>query len=565
MILKNFKISQKIYFLGIAQLILMLVMGLVSITQMNKIGNELVDIAEDDIPLTRSLTKITEHQLLQALTFEKTLVKALKIEREGEKHRSKMLAYSEETANLAELVAKEVAETEAFIRSAIPKLHSEKAVEEYEKLLKQLGVLSKDFSNLNSKVINFLELARNNQIDELLARAPEIEKMEDKLDEALIVMLDEVQGFTLAAAGQARKDEENAIFWQIVIFVVAVLFGISTPFFIARSISVPVNELAIRLDQVAGGDGDLTIKLDDRAKDETGDVARAFNRFIESIRQLIANTNVQADALGNSSEQALDAMQKTLLDVDQQRLETEMVATAVNEMSATTQEVARNAASASTITDQVAQNVMEGRQEAVGTHSIIEKLNQEVSDASQVLEDLVSETNKIGSVLDSIQGIAEQTNLLALNAAIEAARAGESGRGFAVVADEVRSLAQRTQNSTLDIQGLVERLQAETQNAVASMNKGSESAQLCLHKSEETTQTFDRAAKSVQEISDLNTQIAVAADQQSQVAEEVNRNLNNIQDMANSTTEGTQRTAAANETIAKSLIDLNTSLNMFQT
>lgn len=283
------------------------------------------------------------------------------------------------------------------------------------------------------------------------------------------------------------------------------------------------------------------------------------------LRDLISGTSTQADSLGESAEVALSVMQITLRNVEQQRQETELVATAMNEMSETIQEVARNANSASQVTDIVSSNVVEGRAESLETQSIMTQLTSEVEEASTVIQTLVTETNKIGSVLDTIQGIAEQTNLLALNAAIEAARAGETGRGFAVVADEVRSLAQRTQKSTVDIQELVTRLQNEANNAVRSMGKGSDSAQRCLIKATATAKTFEKASEAVGEISDLNAQIASAAEQQSHVAREINDNLIRIKEVAETTSEGAKETERANQQIATSLIDLHTSLNVFQT
>jgi methyl-accepting chemotaxis protein len=237
-----------------------------------------------------------------------------------------------------------------------------------------------------------------------------------------------------------------------------------------------------------------------------------------------------------------------------------MVATAVNEMSGSTQEVARSAAHASQV---LKEKVTEGRQEAIETQSIIKQLAEEVSEASNVIKSLVEETNNIGSVLETIPRIAAQTNLLALNAAIEAARAGETGRGFAVVADEVRTLAQRTQTSTVDVQDLLLRLKTEANNAVTSMNKGTESAATCLEKSAKTSQTFEEASDSVTQISDLNVQIATAAEEQSAVAEEINRNIVRISDLADITAQGAKSTSEANATIAKRVIDLHTNLNVF--
>lgn len=563
--LNNLKISQKIYFLGSIQLLLMLIMGLTSINQMAKIGVELVEIAEDDIPLTRHITKVTEYQLQQAVYFEKALVRAA-------------LAYSGDTdaqAELPEIVkrvktyrdktSQELEETKRFVAKVSSQLHSEEVIAEFAKVGRELEKIGANYQELSKQIDDVFSLLEQSRFEDVMQTARSVEDLEEKMDVVLVALLEEVQNFTLNAAIKAEGDEKLGIALMWSIFSLTLVLGVVLPYFVARTISVPINNLKSRLGEVADGDGDLTVRLDDECKDETGDVARAFNKFMGVLRDLISGTSKQADSLGDSAEIALNIMQSTLKNVEQQRVETEAVAAAVTQMTATTQDVAKSAAKASTVTSSVSNSVNEGRRGALETQQIIQQLNDEVSEASDVIRNLVTETNKIGSVLESIQGIAEQTNLLALNAAIEAARAGESGRGFAVVADEVRSLAQRTQTSTVDIQDLIERLQTEAQNAVASMEKGSESASVCLQRATQTAETFKKAETAVGEIADINTQIAAAAEQQSAVACEIDRNLNNIKEIAMSTSSGAQQTAKANETIAKSLISLHTSLNAFQT
>ena len=321
--------------------------------------------------------------------------------------------------------------------------------------------------------------------------------------------------------------------------------------------------LSERLKEIGNGDGNLTISLNESARDETGDVARAFNQFLTVLRGLISKTNNQAHELGSSSEKALSVMRKTASDVEQQRHQTELVAAAVTEMNATTREVAQSTNHAAEVTQQVSERVAEGKQVADDSQQIMSQMAAQVGEASSVIESLVAETNNIGSVLSSIQGIAEQTNLLALNAAIEAARAGESGRGFAVVADEVRTLAQRTQSSTVDIQELLIRLQTEANNAVTSMSKGSESTALCLEKSSMVSQAFKDAEKAVEEISQLNIQIATAAEQQSVVTEEISENLVNISTLADETAQGAKTTENANVAISQRVSELHTNLSLF--
>jgi len=564
-LLDKLKISQKVYALALPQLILMLVMGFVSISQMSKIGVELMDIAEIDIPLTNEITKITEKQLHQAILIERMLFKAA-LSKLGDINADKeALQLAKDVDSSSTEITKKLKSTIAFAQSSLNKLHSEEAKNKLTGVLRNLQSIDKKYAKITLLITKISSATGSHDFESIIEISQDLEEKEDKLEHELVDLLNDIEQFTLNSAIKAEHDEQQAIKWIWIVFIIAVSFGISVPYFIARGISQPVITLGERLNEIASGDGDLTVRLSTDSKDETGDVARAFNTFMIKFRDLISGTSTQADSLGESAEVALSVMQITLKNVEQQRQETELVATAMNEMSATIQEVARNANSASQVTDIVSSNVVEGRAESLETQSIMTQLTSEVEEASTVIQTLVTETNKIGSVLDTIQGIAEQTNLLALNAAIEAARAGETGRGFAVVADEVRSLAQRTQKSTVDIQELVTRLQNEANNAFRSMDKGSDSAQRCLIKATATAKTFEKASEAVGEISDLNAQIASAAEQQSHVAREINDNLIRIKEVAETTSEGAKETERANQQIATSLIDLHTSLNVFQT
>lgn len=561
--LKHLKIAQKIYALGIFQQLLMLLMGGTAILQMSKIGAELIDIAEVDIPLGEYVTLITEHQLEQTILFERALFHSALSQQNVQGSAQHFIELKSDVVKMSQVIKKEILSTEGFVEKSIAIMHTDEGKAKLRHALSVLKDIEQKYNILNDKMQSILSEVDTTELASLANSVVELEVLETALRHELIDLLEEIQKYTEKAALQAEHDEQRGIVWIIVIFVAALIIGSILPYVIGRSISVPIRLLSTRLNEVASGDGDLTLSLDESAKDETGDVARAFNKFLGVLRELIRNTNAQADVLGASSEVAMKAMRETETNVDKQRTETEMVATAVTEMSSTTQEVAKSTEYAADLTQQVRDKVSEGQQDAVETQGIIKKLSEEVAEASHVIQNLVEETNSIGNVLESIQGIAAQTNLLALNAAIEAARAGESGRGFAVVADEVRTLAQRTQTSTVDIQELLLRLKSEADNAVTSMNKGSESAQACLLKSAKTSKTFEEASTSVDLISDLNAQIATASEEQSAVAEEVNKNLLNISHLAEVTAEGAKNTSEANNTIAKRVIDLHANLNVF--
>jgi len=563
-VLSKIKISHKIFLASAIQLLLILLVGSIGIIQMAKIGAELFDIAEEDIPLTRSLTLLTEHQLEQTIYFERAIIKSLLVQRGDSKAREELKKITKKINALSKKVEEEILTTEDFVAEAILKLHSQKAKEKYKEIggvLKEIEILYKSIAKDNNNLLNIISVRYT---DDATALIKKVEAQQDILDHKLVDLVNDVQEFTLQAALKAEHDEKQGLKLIVITLVVSLLFSIAIPFIIGRAITKPINFLKDRLHEVAVGDGDLTLRLDDSSKDETGEVATSFNTFLIKLSNIITNINGSAEVLGKASEEAISVMGETVNNVKKQYSETEVVANAVSEMSETINSVAKSTSDAAVVAETVKQRVDEGKTAASETHIIIEKLAGEMGQASNVIEALAEETNNIGSVLDTIRAIAEQTNLLALNAAIEAARAGDTGRGFAVVADEVRSLAQRTQTSTGDIQTLVEGLQKEASNAVSSMKKGSESTEMCLSKSVETTEAFQDASRAVSEISDLNLQIATAAEEQSVVSIQINDSLKNIKEIAETTNTGAQKTSSSNQKIAERVLDLHTNLNQFQ-
>jgi methyl-accepting chemotaxis protein len=562
--ISNLKIIQKVFLLSFIQLCLILAIGFIGITQMAKIGAELMDIAEKDIPLSHSLTQLSEHQLQQAIYFERALFQASLVKLGKTEMQKAFSNTQKKLTNISLTIDKEIVEIEVFIAHHIPLLHSVESIKEFEHVLTETKTIESLHHTLNNKIEKVISKLNNDEFELAVSLALDTEKLEDEIDHKLIELLHEVQTFTAAAALKAEGDEKDGLNLIITTLCVTLIIAIVLPIYIGKLITNPIITLKERLAEVAGGDGDLRIRLDDTAKDETGDVSRAFNQFMTKLGLVIGNVNNAADELSKASETAVEVMQKTLSNVELQRNETEMVATAVTEMSATTNEVAQNTALASEVAISVKERVEEGRESAQEMYDIVVTLSNSMDETSSVIQELAQETNNIGQVLAAIRGIAEQTNLLALNAAIEAARAGETGRGFAVVADEVRTLAQRTQSATGGIQKLVESLQQEATRAVSCMETGKEQSSACLEKGKSTTKAFEDASSSVNVISDLNTQIAAAAEEQSQVSLEINRNLENIKQVADETAVGARNTNKANKIIVKRVITLNTSLNQFQ-
>ncbi|MCF2859745.1 methyl-accepting chemotaxis protein [Pseudoalteromonas sp. SMS1] len=563
--MNHLSIAKRIYLMAAVQLAMLLLVSAIALVQMAKIGYELIDIAEEDIPLNNFLTQITEHQLEQAILFERLLLYKSLSESGAAGYDTKVTLLSQQLLTSMAKVEKEIDDTTAFAAQAITMAHSQEAASKFHEVEGELQVITKHYAQASIDLKQLLNQLPSQSILELMPLAKKIEAEEDQLKDELIAVLAEVQAFTQKATLKAEKDEILAIKLISISAIAALLVALGAAFIISRSITTPIDELIVRLKSVASGDGDLTVMLDESAKDETGVMAREFNKFISGLRSTIMSTNDVVRSLGDSSELAMNVMRQTEKSVTEQKNQTEMVAAAVYEMTTTTQDMSKSTAHAAEATAKVREKVQTGKQIATQTNQIIENLVSELNLASDDIAELVEETNNISSVLEAIQSISEQTNLLALNAAIEAARAGESGRGFAVVADEVRTLATRTQSSTADIQDLLDRLKTEANKVVNSMEKGKVSAHNCFEKSEKTQTMLDEASGAIEQINDLNTQIATATEQQSMVAVDIDKNINNINELAKETAQGASETADANQNIAKRIIDLHTNFNRFVT
>ncbi|QPG65464.1 methyl-accepting chemotaxis protein [Pseudomonas sp. BIGb0427] len=316
---------------------------------------------------------------------------------------------------------------------------------------------------------------------------------------------------------------------KVVLFAtLAGLGGLLLMWLTATGVTRPLNSVASMLEDIASGDGDLTQRLRYARKDELGRLTGGFNRFLDKLQPTIAQIKQSITQARATADQSSAIAQRTSEGMQVQFREIDQVATASNEMSATAHDVANSAASAADAARGADRSAKDGMAIIERSTRDITVLAEQVSKAVGEVETLAQNSEQIGSVLEVIRSIAEQTNLLALNAAIEAARAGESGRGFAVVADEVRNLARRTQDSVEEIRQVIERIQSNTREVVATMHSSHGKAQENAGQIHQAVQALDKISEAVTVISDMNLQIASAAEQQSAVAEEVNRNVSAI-------------------------------------
>uniref|UniRef100_UPI0030DC76A7 methyl-accepting chemotaxis protein n=1 Tax=Pseudomonas sp. RA_35y_Pfl2_P32 TaxID=3088705 RepID=UPI0030DC76A7 len=331
--------------------------------------------------------------------------------------------------------------------------------------------------------------------------------------------------------------QELGTYKTLAVAIGAGLLGLLLIGLTASGVTRPINSVAAMLKAIASGDGDLTQRLNYSKQDELGELVSWFNRFLDKLQPTIAQIKQSITDARGTADQSSAIARQTSEGMQVQFREIDQVATASNEMSATAHDVANSASNAASAAKGADQSARDGMSIIERSTRDINQLAEEVSKAVTEVEALAVNSEQIGSVLEVIRSIAEQTNLLALNAAIEAARAGESGRGFAVVADEVRNLAKRTQDSVEEIRLVIERIQTGTRGVVATMHSSQTQAHNNAGQIQQAVQALGKISEAVTVISDMNLQIASAAEQQSAVAEEVNRNVSAIRTVTETLTE----------------------------
>lgn len=354
-----------------------------------------------------------------------------------------------------------------------------------------------------------------------------------------------------AAKAEIAEDRNATIGFILLVTVVVVVIAMCIGLVVGRSVTKPLKKVSDMMQEIADGEGDLRQRLPEEGSDELSELGRRFNAFVIKIQNTIREVGATTDQVASAAEELSRVANETRASVQEQGSETDQIASAINEMAATIQQISGNAnqvESAASDADRVARD---GGETIVSAQGAVNKLSEEIKESARTIDALAEKSDDIQQVLDVIHAVTEQTNLLALNAAIEAARAGEHGRGFSVVADEVRQLAKRSAESAEQIREMVNGFVSESRSAVDRMNKSRD-------RSTETVERIDHAAtalgtieKSVGQIHDQVTQIATAAEQQSQVAEEINQNVVRIVDAAQRSDTGVTQTNEASHELAR--------------
>ncbi|MBO0493227.1 methyl-accepting chemotaxis protein [Pseudomonas sp. Marseille-Q1929] len=540
MSLRNMNIAPRA-FMGFAFIgALMLFLGVFALNQMSKIRGAAEDITLSSVPSIRALDEFTQLTLrLRVLSYR------LLTNREPD--------VQQKTLDTFELRDQQIRAAQSIYEKLIDSREERAAYDEYVSLLGQYRQIESRMKSLSQA--NQVDALRTLINTELLSNSEQVN--------AVLARLLDINNNMALVTNQEAKDQYDLAFKLVVgLLILATALTVLFAWLLTRSITLPISQALEAAEEVAEGNLTRPIKVD--GNDEAGRLLAAMAKMQDKLRDTLQRIAGSATQLASAAEELNAVTDESARGLTQQNNEIEQAATAVNEMTSAVEEVARNAVSTSEASRNATTSAGDGRDLVQETVSAIERMSGDVQATATLIGDLANESRDIGKVLDVIRGLADQTNLLALNAAIEAARAGEAGRGFAVVADEVRALAHRTQQSTSEIERMIGSIQAGTEHAVDSMRNSTERAESTLNIAKGAGLSLDTINTAIVEINERNLVIASAAEEQAQVAREVDRNLVNIRDLSVQSATGASQTSAASNELSRLAVDLNGMVSRFR-
>ncbi len=523
--------------------VLIIYMGIDSIRTSKLLGGNAEDIAKVNLPEIQLLIQ-ADRDLYQALIAERALFQV-----DASRHRDLLTEQSDNAKQAQERVHQSLELSTTATQA-------------------ERDEFNRRFNAWKSQVQDMLNSV---QLNDEVSKAAAIQKSYGSVEQAfqhLQAYIDELQEQRLVDvekfSQEIEQNFESSSARLAALVIAATLVTLLAAFFLPVLIANQVRAISDRIRNIADGDGDLTIRVPVTTRDELGELSAHVNVFMEKLQRIIADVLRNSHEVSGAAQSLLDVSVTSQKAADDQCHAITMVVTAVNELTMAIQEVARNTSSTAQNTRDASEITERGQERIRLAVGQVQGLANSIQETAEFMLKLEEQAKSVTSVIDVIRSVAEQTNLLALNAAIEAARAGEQGRGFAVVADEVRTLASRTQESTGDIQGMLSKLQSGVQYAVSAMGNSETLTSEAVHSASDAGQSLEGINVAVREIADMAIQIATAAEEQSSVTSEIDRNLVQINTLAMNTAEGASKTAQESQRLNQLSTQLRQLLGQFK-
>ena len=555
MYMKKITLVQTIILLAVILTSIQIISSLVTFSRINIMGHHIVQVEERFVPITKTLTLVTEHQLTQEIEFERAFRYAL----ESKDYPSSVGKFQHAIDTykaLTPLINDEIKSISAILKKSMIEITDEKTKVQLQQMQQDIGWIEEHYKEWLKHATHALSLLEQGEISQVLKLSDDIEAESLSLAKKVASTLIQVEGFTEDAVHQLKAEEESILIIGLIILGISIISSVVVTSFVIGNLKKDMNELKAVISQIS--QGDLFNSTPSRLSQEFG---------IDQMREKLHSTLKLVAESTNEILMASDELSKISSEVskitDQQAQEVELISSAMTEMEATSEEVARHAESTKNSTREVKEKALKGLETTNNAMSLIQQLTQSLDQSGENIKDLEMHSSQISTILDVIKGIAEQTNLLALNAAIEAARAGEQGRGFAVVADEVRNLAKRTQDSTIEIESMIELFTRGTTEAVTSMSISAKHGESSRNATNDTNHSFEDIQGAIETINDMNSQIATAAEQQSCTSQELSRNTMRINELTNDNVASVLRVSTASEQLKCTSYQLKDKLTQF--
>ncbi|MCW4244296.1 MAG: methyl-accepting chemotaxis protein [Candidatus Thiodiazotropha taylori] len=560
-LINNLSIKTKLFSIALFLMSLMILSSGYALKVMDQVADELDAIVNIDIPMISIITKITENQLEQSRYFERFLRYASSQQQTTEgtqKIDINKAQFTQYDNKINQQISTAIALSQQGSQTAVSQIERTEMLS-IEQSLNQIAIDHDSFKQHANTIIKLLTAGKTTEAGKL---AESIENEEDQLTHQTESLLHEVELFTEEAGHRAAEHEHTALTILTILATLSLLIGIAISWLLSNNITKRISYSVEQLETIASGN--LTSNLEVCGSDEIGKLQQAMSIMQQRLRDMIRHITDTTIQLSTAADEVATVTTQTNDNIQQQQSETEQITTAMTQMSATVREVSLNIETTSNSASDANLQVKNGQEMVTSALNGVNKLGEQIETNATVISELERNSENINSVLEVIKSIAEQTNLLALNAAIEAARAGEQGRGFAVVADEVRTLAGRTQDSTSEINQMIEILQGNSANAVKAMEVSRQQASCVVEQAQNADTALQAISASVSQIDQMSSQIATAAEEQSSVTDEMSRNIDHINNMAIQNASGTQQTSAAGDELSRMAASLQQMVSAFR-